>query len=101
MFQYMGITKENKAIFLDFEKNDFSFLIKIAEEDNQLVISHFYRDCTFNAETINIGVPQNKQEEARNFLNEATAYTTPQNPQFMLALEEYKQELAQSLAAEN
>ena len=60
MFKYMGASRDGEAIFLDFQKNDFNFLLKIVEDDSKnkaLSISYWYRDTEWNLETVEtIGV---------------------------------------------
>ena len=98
MFKYMGTSRDGEAIFLDFQKNDFNFLLKI-EDDNKnkaLSISYWYRDTEWNLETVETIVPQNKCADAKYFFHEVTSYATFQNPAFMLEIQEYEQDLAVS-----
>ena len=99
MFKYMGASRDGEAIFLDFQKNDFNFLLIIVEDDSKnkaLSISSWYRDTEWNLETVETIVPQNKCADAKCFFHEVTSYATFQNPEFMLEVQEYEQDLAVS-----
>lgn len=101
MFEYMGTTRDGEAIFLDFQKSDFNFLVKIVEGDNKnktLAISYWYRDTKWNLETVETTVPQKKHEEAKNFFHEVNAYATVNNPAFMLEIQKYDREFVTSSA---
>jgi hypothetical protein len=101
MFNYMGITTDNEAIFIDFKKNDFNFLVKIVGNANDTFsISYWCRahKCNsvalaFNSETLQAIIPQNRHAEALSFFHEVQSYACATNSEFMSQIEEYKRDL--------
>jgi hypothetical protein len=91
----MGITNDKEAIFIDFEKNNFNFLIKIVDDrSNQLSISYWYQSHEYNLETVETKVPQERLKEARSFIDEVNAYAVVTNGDFMADIQQYKDELS-------
>jgi hypothetical protein len=83
----------NTTIFLDSEKNDFIFLVKIDDENKPFVSSYWYRADEFELTTIETDVPQNMRAAARSFLQEVQSYANDMNLKFISEIEKYKEEL--------
>ena len=91
MFTLMEKTRAGDAIFIDWQRNNFYFLIKIIknEQDISFSLSYGYKNTEWTfGETIENILSPNVHEEAKTFCREANSYANKDNPVFIAELKE-------------